>query len=454
MVVWSPSDADVNALVAEATTKAGKDKSLADNFLFSSLFHHEKGLYPREKRTSYWEVRDGEWKRLVRGLTRRQWGEYNFWVRPKRGSICRAVFQPAQRKLEVHVLRMERAGVPVRIIILKARQVMISTYVQIAASDLLLRGNDRRATIIANNEETAEKLLRIATIAKEHMQKGADGSCYEFAMRSRAAYALVYNKPIDASLTITSANQEAAGRGDTIDFLHITETAFWPDAADRAVGALESVPDLPGTYAFNESTANGAAGWFYAEWQTAWENRHKPYDRRATPWDPMFFAWYEHPDYRWSKTMGRPLPKELEAEIMGSLDEEERWLLRQRFIRRWTPEDEWERVSSRRNGPPVWRRKGVGWRNVDVDQLAWRRRKIAGYKGKGGENTFNAEYPSRQEVAFLATGSRVFDPKTLEEYSRRCVEPIWTGELIPTLAATMLPPAQTSDWLDEVLNKG
>jgi hypothetical protein len=188
-----------------------------------------------------------------------------------------------------------------------------------------------------------------------------------------------------------------------------SETAFWENAQEKATGLINSIPNVPGTHIFNESTANGQGGFFHDEFWDSWNQREVPLEKRTRIWEAMFFAWFEDPGYRLSKTSfaAHGFSAERAAEIARTLDDEERWLLQQTYHER-----------------------GVGFRKVDLDQLAWRRMTIQGAECRGDINLFNQEYPSRPEVAFLASGRPVFDTERLQTLWLQAKEPIWRGDLV------------------------
>lgn len=381
---------DIALYADEARRKAsGEDPRLKQNYLFERLYDAERGHYTRK------------------AFTRHAWIESNFTIKPKNRPLELLVANQTQRRLEAMILRMERARMPVRIATLKARQEGISTYAQAIMFEVILREKNAKGAIVADTDDRAEMLLGIANTARRNMPKD-DGECWDFKMRSKAAYQLVWDAPIDGSITITSAETGGAGRGGTLRICHLSEVAFWKEASVTAAGLLESVPDMPGTIAIAESTANGDSGWFRDIFWKAWEERHVPLLERKSPWVAMFFPWWEHDEYRWTNTFGggRALPDALVEEIKRTLSEEEEWLLKQSYFTR---------------------RKG--WQRVDFDQLAWRRKKIVDFEEKGGLTFFNQEYPSRPEVAFMATGSKVFDPEKLQAKIRAARGPLWRGSL-------------------------
>mgnify|MGYP000857564701 CR=1 FL=1 len=215
-----------------------------------------------------------------------------------------------------------------------------------------------------------------------------------------------------------------------------SEGAFWPDAHLKQMGILASVPSLPGTYVFDESTANGDIGTFRDGFWDAWHQRAIPLAKRINPWHAEFYAWWEHDEYYFSKSYGlrTGLSKELEAEILATLNDEENWLLKQTTLVRWTPDTPWEEVVDWHTGEKKWRRVGVGPQPVSIDQLAWRRFKIADKEIGGDINRFNQEYPSRPEVAFLASGRPVFDTEIVGRYLNETADPIAVGWVLEAAA--------------------
>src|SRR5690606_31749736 len=76
---------------------------------------------------------------------------------------------------------------------------------------------------------------------------------------------------LDSSYVVATAGSEAAGRGETLQYVHASELAFWPvhNAASTWNGLMQAVPLVPDTEVYVESTANGVTGLFYQQWQAA-----------------------------------------------------------------------------------------------------------------------------------------------------------------------------------------
>lgn len=429
MPLWKPSAEEIRKI--RATIEAETDDAqLQDNLFFTALYGFEAGLYSKREPATWTQRDDGSWVRHKRRLSRREWIERFLMIRNKAGAIVPLKLNRAQRRLEAWILRMERAGVPVRIICLKARQMGFSTYVQAVMFHEALRGKHVRGLIVADTRDRSEVLLQIAEVARTNMPKSKE-SVWDFKMRSKAVYSLVWGTPIHSEVKLTSAEVDNPGRGGVRNIVHLSETAFWENAEAKQMGVLASLPTLPGTYGFDESTANGASGKFYDDFTEAWSKRHIPLREAINPWHAEFFAWWEHDEYFYSRTYGagRPVPKDMERHILSTLDEEEKWLIEQVYFVRWTAEDEWDETLDWETGEKKWTRRGVGWKKVGIDQLAWRRAKIADKEIGGDINRFNQEYPSRWEVAFLASGRPVFDPTVIAEYAKKVQPAVFVGSI-------------------------
>lgn len=435
----APNPAELAAL-QKRVEESSEDQQVRDNYLYAGLFDRTHGVYGDCAPAPEFE-RGPDGVRLARTrLSRREWIERYFPIRDKAGKIHPLKLNRAQRRLESWIMQMEMARVPVRIIILKARQMGFSTYVQACMFEKLLREKNFRGLIIADNKDRSKLLLQIADTARTSMTKTRNPQTnepvsWDFKMKSKATSSLVWTEPIRGEIHVTSAETPEPGRGGTRTMVHLSETAHWPDAERKQAGVMASLPTLPGTYGFDESTANGDQGKFRDDFWRAWKQRDVPLFERNDPWHAVFFAWWEHDEYRWTRTYGsgRQIPDKMRETVENSLDEEERWLMKQTTIQRFSPTDRWEEVPARSGRrlafkddgtftvktAPVEkktkrRRVGVGLVAVGIDQLLWRRQKLQDKEIAGDLTLFNQEYPSRPQVAFMSTGRPVFDVEKID----------------------------------------
>jgi hypothetical protein len=424
-----PTDADYEAMDAAVPGAYAEDETFADNFRFHALYNLKTGFFSANRKpANIWtRLKDGTLKREKTRLSRREWIERFYPLLDEDKNVVLMKYRSGQRKCEAVTLRMERAQMPVRLAILKSRKHGCSSWAIGVEFHQSLRLSDRESLVVGDTDERAEMLLAMATIARTRMPRAQKlGLSWVFKMASKAAHKIKWHDPIGSSIQIASAQRDDPGIGGTPTIIHGSEVAVWADANAKAAALFNAIPTRPGTIAIMESTARGSWGLFYNTFITAWKEREKPLNRRTTSWVALFIPWYEHAEYRWTKTYGRgkAFPDYLRDEIMASLDEHERFLLTLTYQRRWEPEDAWEQHEGR------WRRRSVGQVNIDLDQLAWRRMKIKDPECGGDINLFNREFPWCMEVSWTASGNPVFDPEEVRRLATETIPPVWRGDLV------------------------
>lgn len=285
-------------------------------------------------------------------------------IRAKDGSIIPFRMNQPQQRLYDTIKQQWQAGKPVRIIILKARQMGFSTLTEAIIFWLTATARNVDAMIVAHKEEATRNLFLMSKRFYDHLPDRVKPM-----QRSSNAQELVFDKPtrykgsgtgLGSRIRCATAGGEGIGRSYTLRALHLSEVAFWPgEKRDTLLGLLQAVPDLPGTIVVIESTANG-----YEEFKNLWDLAVDNQREGREGFIPVFFAWYEMDEYR------RAVPPGFQR----TPEEEE---LAQTF-------------------------------GLDDEQLAWRRWCIDNNCG-GDLNRFHQEYPATPEEAFISTGACVFD---------------------------------------------
>lgn len=434
MPLLSPTEEEFADMVARATLKAGTQKTLVDNYLFAELFNRDTGFYSWKNKKPIWRQENGQWVRYRRRLRRREWIETFMRIQVKSGKIVPLILNQEQRALECMVLRMERAGVPVRITLCKARQIGGSTYIEAVAFYEMMTSTQTKVLLVGDNGDRARMLLEIAGVARTNMPKATDRDTgevtpWKFKMRAKATYTLSWDEPMFSQIRVASAEEDEPGQGGTRRIVHLSESASSTYTQLKIANILPSLPTLPGTYGFNESTPNGGSGWFYEVFMASWKEREKPLLERQHAWVSMFFPSWAHAEYRWTLTYGagREMTEEQKREINRTLNTDEEWILKQTYFQRWSPDDEWIPVSMP-DGSVKWSREGVGVHRVGLDHIAWRRAKINDLEIHGDINLMNQEYGHDVNKVFLASGRPVYDIEILGEMMLKTVEP-WQGDI-------------------------
>jgi hypothetical protein len=181
-------------------------------------------------------------------------------VRGRDGRPCGLVANPAQREFE---RRRGREN-----IVLKARQMGLTTWV---AGRFFLKTITARGVLtvqVAQTREAAEGIFRMV----ERMWAGLPEAMREGVLRrSRANAGQMIFPELDSEFRVVSAGEENAGRGWTIQNLHLSEVSRWPGDAAAVLAGLRAAL-VPGGELVMESTPSGAYGCFYEEWMRAGED--------------------------------------------------------------------------------------------------------------------------------------------------------------------------------------
>jgi hypothetical protein len=176
-------------------------------------------------------------------------------------------------------------------LILKARQLGISTFVCLLFLDRCLFNSNQHAGIIAHTREDAEMLFRRVKFAYDSLPIEIK--------KLRTA-----NTDNARELQLSNGSTLRVGtsmRSSTLQYLHISEfgkiCAKFPDKAREIVtGSLNAI--APGQYVFIESTAEGREGYFYEMCKEA--QAAKDSGKKLSPLDFRFhfFPWHGHKAYR------------------------------------------------------------------------------------------------------------------------------------------------------------
>ncbi len=262
-------------------------------------------------------------------------------IRPKIGALLPFTLNPAQLKLH-NLIEEQRAKTGrVRVIILKARQLGVSTYVAARFYHRTINNPGLRTIIIGHEKRASSNLYQV--VRRFH-------DCLPETLRPSVgtsnAEELIFDK-IDSGYIVSVATTEGSGRSATAQLLHASETAFWPDLPIQMAALLQTIPDMPGTEIIIETTAFGHND-FFKLWSKA--------EAGESEFLPVFLPWTLAPEYRATA---------LTTEEMDS--------------------DE---------------RKLADLYDLDPEQLAWRRAKISQL---GSPELLRQEYPLVASEAFVSS---------------------------------------------------
>ena len=302
---------------------------------------------------------------------------------------------------------LEAQNKPVRLIILKARQMGISTYTEGYIYKKTVTQTYKSSSIIAHLDEASQNLYNMYKIFYENtpdalkpMKKYLNSDMLHFANPSTNEEEVKRNPGLNSKVTIKTAKNSKTGRSQTIHYLHASEVAFWEDAKTLMTGLMQTIPNKANTAVILESTANGIGGYFYDVWERAMKGENA--------FVPIFLPWFIDPEYKQEF--------DSEEERLKFIEDVEYVFKNNKGEEIYTEEKELMNMCKK------------DW-NIDLtyEQLKWRRWCIAN-NCNGDIEQFQQEYPSTPEEAFIASGRPRFNVTKLKKYLKHTEEGI-TGNL-------------------------
>lgn len=298
---------------------------------------------------------------MIRGFADHAKFTSHLKIRNKEGLTVPYRMSPAGIKLNRSIRKQEIAGVPVRQVMLKASQVYASSS---AATEVFRRIPflpGRRALVLADSEGHADLVFQYYQQYIKSYSENPYGSEWNSAI---VLPDLVKDTERNirwannSSILVGTAYNVEIGRSAPYNWAHLSEAAFYRDLGTLQTGLMQRIPKSPDSGLIIESTAKGMGGDFYDLCQLAMD------PRRATGWGFVFFAWWEHPEYR------TPPPPNFKP-TQDERAEQQKY-------------------------------------NLHADQLYWRREQIE-TNCEGKIERFRQEFPGNAQEAFQASGRTIFD---------------------------------------------
>lgn len=303
-------------------------------------------------------------------------------VKTKDGELKPFVPNKAQKRILTTIKALIAKKKPIRLLILKARQLGCSTLIEAIIYAFTSQKNNNNALIVADDQDGSNYLFEISKLYHEkcpsHLkskEKKSNEKKLEF-------------DGIHSQILIDTANHKEAGRKYTFRYVHLSEYAFFPYPEEIMLGISNSVPVLPETMIIKESTANGF-NHFKKEWDEA--GTENDYVR-------IFIPWYWAEENRMDAegfTLG-------EGHCKQDILKDEKVLFNQM--------------------------KGEGIDYIE-ERLTWRRWAIRN-NCQNSIIKFQQENPSTPDEAFIASGDCAFYKDELIKQLKRNKAPIAVGNIV------------------------
>lgn len=289
----------------------------------------------------------------------------------------------AQRHYLSELEKLRMKGVPIRIVLLKARQWGGSTLTQIYMLWIQMVHMRNWNSCICGDVESQATTVRamISKALKTYPSWLLDGEAVKF-LPFEGSHKTKIITPVQCVVSVGSVQKPENLRSQDIAMAHLTEVGLWrktegKSPEDLTQSIFGSVFDAPFTVEVMESTAKGVGNFFHRYWVSAVKGSNN--------FTPVFIPWFlidmyseEVPDY---------------AVLIETFDDYD-WSL-------------WELGAT-------------------LEAIAWYKRKAADME----RWRMNSEFPSTATEAFQSTGRRRFRPDDVRKMERTCCAPEFVGELV------------------------
>jgi hypothetical protein len=275
------------------------------------------------------------------------------------GQICFLEFNNEQQ--EIWKAIQERRGRPVRIIVLKSRQIGVSTFCSAYVLWLMLT-RTVKGIQLAHTDDGEAEVYGIIKFAVENLPKWFTNAL-NIGMLEFSGNTLSFSHTF-SRLSIQTAGGKGIGQGGTKQVLHLTEVAFWSRPDDVLSSLFASFHETVSSVVLQESTGNGISGYFHDTYEGAKNGKNS--------YTPLFFPWYRH------KAYSLPVPFGVEVVVPDELR-------------------------------PLYLRG-----KITREQLYWRQHTIAD-KYNGSEEKFKKSFPATEQEAWIQDSANFFSTTRVTE---------------------------------------
>ncbi len=291
------------------------------------------------------------------------------------------------------VLELQVNGLPVRVIVLKARQEGISTIAQAMIFHKTIFTEGCNTMVVAQDMEQADYLFSMSRLAYDSLpwwmrpeaRYERKGLYLEFDRKDERER--IQNPGLRSQIVVAAANKmHGVGIGKTIRAGHLSEISAWMKSETLSRQLLPTM-NADDELAVMESTARGRGNHWHRLWEASVNGK--------SLWTPVFIEWFRVKKY------SRPITKSEKFELT-----EKETALRGKI----------------KQDSGIW---------LTMEQLHWRRRRIEEFIAlEGDEWGFYQEFPSNWMEAFQGSGMCAFNKRKLQDIlETTACDPLYYGEI-------------------------
>lgn len=316
-----------------------------------------------------------------------------------------------QRILVSRFEEKRRAGLPIRLILLKARQWGGSTTTQLYMAWLqFLHKRGLNSLIIAHQGTASDEIKDMFdTMIKAYpiellYEMGATYNANEPKLVSVGKSGSTSSVPQrNCKIKIGTAERPDGCRGGAYSLVHLSEVGIWKKTEGKSPedivrSACSGILLRPLTMIVMESTANGTGNFFHTEYSAAAD------PDIPSQFDALFISWFQIEQYS------------LPFDNADDLRDFAQWLYDNRKN---------ENVMSTREecGKYLW---WLWEKGATLEAINWY---VQERSGKNDHGVMASEFPSDDVEAFVHSGSMVFDKYQVEKFGKACRPPRFIGDV-------------------------
>lgn len=355
------------------------------------------------------------------------WAATLIYIKRKGGGTdCLFRLNRPQRRLIARLERMRKAGKPIRLVLLKARQWGGSTCIQLYMAWLqLVHMKGLNSLIIAHQGTASDEILDMfdrmikayplnmlhaindtfTNTEPKWVGVGKSGNIHRVPQRK-------------CKIKVGTAERPHSCRGGDYNLVHLSEVGLWTLAKTKTKAkkpedilrsATSGVLYKPNTMIVEESTPNGVGNLFHREYLDAKKGRSQS--------EALFISWFEIEQYELPITFDTlPVSITIPAGCNDPLKLFATWLYNNRNN---------DEIPSEREEPGTY----LWWlweQGATLEAINWYIHERAKYTN---HDDMASEYPSDDEEAFAFSGRKVFHKDEVEQFRNACRAPRWIGEI-------------------------
>jgi hypothetical protein len=355
----------------------------------------------RERAEMVVEGDDGEVSSpQIRHLNVVRWLKENCWIQKKGGGTIRFdKWRPAQKRVAAIIVKLFALGIPGILVILKTRQLGISTVIQAIIFALLRMRPNTTGIVVAQTREATKGIFKNVKTHYDFLPK-AEKDLLPVERGESGILELKYKTPWLSQFIVRVG--EKGVRSQMVNFAHVSECDTIRDFKSVWSALLAAVPKKevePFTLIVAETTAKGKR-----EFHSLWKQAQDPKNGMI----PLFIGLLD------DETARVPLEP---GEVLDLSEEEAAYQEKYK---------------------------------LDDEQIKWVQQRLS--EMFGDWNLFNSEYPIEADLAFGSGVGEFFKDAKIKEHLASARAPIFRGRIeykdarSPKLKLTELPYGETTIW--------